>query len=108
MHKVRNALQVCVVNVHSFRLCFSESAYFVVRFYGNGKSILSAGQDRAFRLFSVVQVIYNLCNINFYIRTLLVCYDFLHVCPDKNAIEVMCLLYGSCLSFYQVVFFLSF
>nr|XP_051203267.1 U3 small nucleolar RNA-associated protein 21 homolog isoform X4 [Lolium perenne] len=26
-----------------------------IRFYGNGKSILSAGQDRAFRLFSVVQ-----------------------------------------------------
>nr|CAB3468533.1 unnamed protein product [Digitaria exilis] len=26
-----------------------------VRFYGNGKFILSAGQDRAFRLFSVVQ-----------------------------------------------------
>lgn len=28
----------------------------VDRFYGNGKCILSAGQDRAFRLFSVVQV----------------------------------------------------
>ncbi|GJN38938.1 hypothetical protein PR202_gb28020 [Eleusine coracana subsp. coracana] len=26
-----------------------------IRFYGNGKCILSAGQDRAFRLFSVVQ-----------------------------------------------------
>lgn len=26
------------------------------RFYGNGRHILSAGQDRAFRVFSVIQV----------------------------------------------------
>lgn len=28
----------------------------ICRFYANGRHILSAGQDRAFRLFSVVQV----------------------------------------------------
>lgn len=35
------------------------SGFYLCRFYSNGRHILSAGQDRAFRLFSVIQVRYD-------------------------------------------------
>lgn len=38
--------------IHFFRILLSTYD----RFYANGRHILSAGQDRAFRLFSVIQV----------------------------------------------------
>lgn len=38
---------------------------YCYRYYGNGRHILSAGQDRAFRLFSVLQVDALRCVISF-------------------------------------------
>lgn len=35
---------------------FSKISFIYCRFYANGRHILSAGEDRSFRLFSIIQV----------------------------------------------------